>query len=153
MLSLIPAYMSNGPKQTSGQSNLTEGSIAVAYGRLNRIRQVASMCTLITPQSASAPYRCCPLLSRFEYIDRMTYPGMSWAGPILPSKLPLHAWGSGPYPIHGSLGLSESTSQTESRSVQPILHSSWQRVPILYNGTPAFPPQNCLLYRVSWTPI
>jgi len=22
------------------------------------------------PQSATAPYRCCPLLSRFEYIDR-----------------------------------------------------------------------------------
>ena len=41
-----------------------------------------------TPQSASAPYRCCPLLSRFEYIDRRTCPGpgrvpvqdMSWTG-------------------------------------------------------------------------
>ena len=30
----------------------------------------------------------------------------------------------------------ESTSQTASRSVQPFLHSSAQRVPILYNGRP-----------------
>jgi len=29
-----------------------------------------------TPQSTSAPYRYCSLLSRFEYIDRRTSPGM-----------------------------------------------------------------------------
>jgi len=38
----------------------TDGSLV-----FNRLRQCA-------PQSASAPYRCCPLLSGFEYIDRRT---------------------------------------------------------------------------------
>jgi len=28
------------------------------------------------PQSASMPYRCCPLLSHFEYIARSSCPGM-----------------------------------------------------------------------------
>jgi len=45
------------------------------------IRQLAPMWTpSSTQQSASAPYRCCPLLSRFEYIDRRTCPGVSRAG-------------------------------------------------------------------------
>jgi len=35
-----------------------------------------------TPQWASASYRCCPLLSRFEYIDCRTCPGMSWPAPF-----------------------------------------------------------------------
>jgi len=47
-----------------------------------------SVCTLITPQSASAPYQCCPLLSRLEYIDRRTCPDMSWAGPFCPQNCP-----------------------------------------------------------------
>ena len=34
----------------------------------------------------------------------------------------------------------ESTTQTANRSVQPFLHSSWQEVPILYNGRP-YPPE------------
>jgi len=38
--------------------------------------------------SAYAPYRCWPLPSRFDYIDRLTYPGMSLAGRFSPSKLP-----------------------------------------------------------------
>jgi len=39
------------------------------------------MCTSCsTPQLASAPYRFCPLLSHFEYIDCWTCPGMSWVG-------------------------------------------------------------------------
>jgi len=49
-----------------------------------------------TPQLTSAPYRCCPLLSRFEHIDRRSCPDMSWAGHS-PSKFPLHVWGCGPY--------------------------------------------------------
>ena len=45
--------------------------------------------------------------------------------------------------IHGSLDPpetpeSESTSQTASRSVQPFLHSSRQRVTMLYNGPSLF---------------
>jgi len=55
------------------------------------------MCTpSSTPQSACAPYRCCPLLSRFEYMDHRTCPGMSSAGSFSPSKLPFHSWASGP---------------------------------------------------------
>ena len=34
----------------------------------------------------------------------------------------------------------ESTNQMTNRSVQPFLHSSWQKVPTLYNGQP-FPPK------------
>jgi len=41
-----------------------------------------------------------------------------------------------PYPY------TDSASQTASRSVQPFLHSSRQRVPILYNEPP-FCPKNC----------
>jgi len=44
---------------------------------------------------------------------------------------------------HASLGPPESKSQTTSRSVQPFLHSSLQSVPMLYNGPPLPPPQNC----------
>jgi len=46
-------------------------------------------------------------------------------------------------PIYNTCSLDpqESTSQTPSRSVQPFLHSSRQRVPILSN-VPPFPPQN-----------
>jgi len=49
-----------------------------------------------TLQSAYAPYRCYPLPSRFEYIDRRTCSGMSWAGHFLLQKLPLCARGSTP---------------------------------------------------------
>jgi len=55
------------------------------------------MCTASsTSKSSSAPYQCCLLLNSFEYIRRRTCPGMSSAGPILPSKLALHMWESGP---------------------------------------------------------
>jgi len=35
-----------------------------------------------TPQSASAPYQCCHLLSRCKNINYQTCPGMYWAGPF-----------------------------------------------------------------------
>ena len=41
-----------------------------------------------------------------------------------------------PHRTHGSPEPPDSASPTASRSVQPSLHTSWQRVPILYNGTP-----------------
>ena len=37
-----------------------------------------------------------------------------------------------------SLDAPDSASQTTFRSVQPFLHSSWHRVPTLYNGPPLF---------------
>jgi len=43
---------------------------------------------------------------------------------------------SGHHLTHDSLGPSESTTQTECRSVQPFLHRRPQSVPKLYNGTP-----------------
>ena len=43
-----------------------------------------------------------------------------------------------------SFGPPESTTQRENRLVQPFLHSSWQKVPILYSGRP-FPPKLPLL--------
>ena len=49
-----------------------------------------------------------------------------------------------------SFGPPESTTQTANRSVQPLLHSSRQKVSILYNGRP-FSPIFPLLMGV-WTP-
>jgi len=56
-----------------------------------------------------------------------------WAVPS-PSKLPLCMWGSGPHLIHASMDLTQMASQ----SVQLFLHSSRQRIPILYSGLPLF---------------
>jgi len=47
-------------------------------------------------------------------------------------------------PFNKFLNPPQSTSVTSSRSVQPFLHSSLQRVPILYNGPP-IPPSKLLL--------
>jgi len=93
-----------------------DGSVAFA-----RLRQCAPPSS--TLQSASAPYRCCRVLSGFEYIDiRHVRAGnvrvMSWVGPFSPSKLPHLVWESGPHPVHGSLGSAESISRTALRSVQ-----------------------------------
>jgi len=38
--------------------------------------------------------------------------------------------------VYASFGPSESTTQVASRLVQPFLHSSQQKVPILYSGMP-----------------
>jgi len=55
--------------------------------------------------------------------------------------------------IHASLDPPESTYQTASRSVQPFLHSSRQKVPILYNGSPILAaPRNCPFAWAIWTP-
>ena len=49
-----------------------------------------------------------------------------------------------PYLIYTSVDPFESTSQTASRSVQRFLHSSRQKVTVLYNGPrPPLSPQNC----------
>jgi len=61
-----------------------------------------------TPQSA------CPLLSRFQYIDRPACRGISLAGPFSP--FPLHVCGSRPNLIHGSF------SPPPDRSPHPKRH-------------------------------
>jgi len=51
------------------------------------------------------------------------------------------------------LGSTESAPQMASLSGQPFMHSSWQTVPIFYNGTePQFPPK-LLLPMGIWTAI
>jgi len=55
--------------------------------------------------------------------------------------------------IHDPLGPPESSVQTASQSVQLFLHRWLQSVPIVYNGTPLFPGQNCPFPWGTWTPI
>ena len=52
---------------------------------------------------------------------------------------------------YDSLGHSEPTIQTASRSVEPFLHRWPQSVPILHNGTP-LSPQNCSFQFGIWIP-
>jgi len=49
-----------------------------------------------------------------------------------------------------SFGQPESTTQMANRSVQPFLHSSWQKVPIFDNGRP-FSPKFPFSWGI-WTP-
>ena len=80
-------------------------------------------------------------------------PGMSFPLVIAPSHR-----GSVLHLIHASLGPPESITQTASQSLQPFLHSSWQKVPILYNERPSpklplsmegsGPPSKCI---ITWT--
>jgi len=59
------------------------GSIVLARWRKYAPRRVQFSQHAIVP--------VLPLLSRFEYIDRRTCVGMSWADSFSPSKLPIHA--------------------------------------------------------------
>jgi len=65
--------------------------------------------------------------------------------PFSSLKLPLPMRGSEP----PSLGESEYSTQTASRSVQPLLHSSRQSVPVLYSGPPF--PSKLPLPMGMWT--
>jgi len=92
---------------------MTEGRIP-AHGRFNRIRQTAPMCSLCTPlsaQSASAPYRCCPAESR------SVYPVCFGLAPVRPES---------------TLGPLESISQTASGSVQPFFALLTAESPIYF---------------------
>jgi len=75
---------------TSGKSNLTTGRIAIAHGRFNHTRHLASLSVYC-------------------------------------------------YATHASLGPSVSKFPMQSRSTQPFLHSSRQRVVILCMGPPLSP--------------
>jgi len=54
---------------------------------------------------------------------------------------------------HASLGPPKFVPQTEtaSRSVEVFLHSSQQKIPIIYNGPPPLPLQNCPCAWGIWT--
>jgi len=56
--------------------------------------------------------------------------------PFLPLKLSLRMGRYGPHLTYGSLDPAKCKTQTESRLVQPFLHSSQQSVPLLYNRPP-----------------
>jgi len=75
------------------------------------------------------------VLAQFMWECHRAYRGMPFLLKIVPSQ-----GGSVPHLTHGSLGPPDWAFQTSSRSVQPHLHSSWQKVPILHNGHP-FPPK------------
>jgi len=66
---------------------------------------------------------------------------LQWAVPSPKIALPMGV--SGPHLTHDSLGPSMSIIQMASRSSLPFLHRWPQSVPMLYNGTPLSPPQNC----------
>ena len=77
-----------------------------------------------------------PHLDRFSHLSTAV---VGHAGHVLsPWKLRLHMERSEPPSNNSFLGPLESKSQTASRSVQPFLHISRRRVPILYNGPPPF---------------
>jgi len=63
-------------------------------------------------------YQFCPLLSRFEYINLRTRPGMSSSSPSCPHNCPFTCGDVNPCLINGSLGPRQLTSQTASRSFQ-----------------------------------
>ena len=77
-----------------------------------RRRQCASPSS--TPQSASTPYRCCRLPSRFHYSDRRTCSDIFWAGHFPPPQNcalcgpgpTSNTCSLGPMRVHGSNGIS-----------------------------------------------
>jgi len=56
-----------------------------------------------------------------------------------------------PHLTHASLGPRKSIPQTTARLVQLFLLSTWQRVPILYNGPPLCSFTIALVYGLSGT--
>jgi len=93
------------------------------HGRFNHIRHS-------TLQSASSPYQFCPLLSHFEDIDRRACPGPA----TFPLEIATSRVRSGPLSNTCFLGLTQVHIPDSTFIGSPFLHSSWQRVPILYNG-------------------
>jgi len=87
------------------------------HGWFNRSCQVTPTCTpTSTPQSASTPDQCCPLLNCFRY--QLPYmPGCPGLAPFSLSNCPFTCRHQDPHPIHGASGPSASTIQTASWSV------------------------------------
>ena len=88
-----------------------------------------------TTQTTSRSVKLFLHSSRQSVVGHAHCPGMSFPLIIAPSH-----GASRPHLIHASLGPPESITQMASQTVQPFLHSSYQKVPILYNGRP-FPPK------------
>jgi len=113
---------------TSGQSNLTTGRIAATHGRFNGIRQVAPVCT--PPNMLPWTHSSLNLKRHLDWFSRFAQltagvPILYNGQPLPSSKLPLPIGDLDPYLIHGSLGPApKSSSQTASRSGQPVLQDS-----------------------------
>jgi len=73
------------------------------------------------------------LVQPFLHISRQKVP-ILYNGRPFPPNLPLLMGDLELHPTHDSLGPSEPTSQTVSRSVQLFLHRWPQSLPIVYNG-------------------
>jgi len=129
---------------TSDQSNLTKRPHRRRTRTVQWYHQVALICTppntcLLRPTGIQNPNGI--LIGSAIFAQLMaeccrTCPDMSFP---LKKSCPL-SWGDlNRHLIHCSFGPSESTAQTASRSVQPFLQSSLQRVAILYSGPPLLP--------------
>jgi len=109
----------------------------------NRIRQVAPVYTpSSTLQSASAPYRCWPLLSCFE-VSTIRHVRACPGRPPCPQNYPFtcgdldpcNAW----FPGYSQLKSQVHNPNDIAIGLAVFLHSSRQRVPIFHNGPPLFP--------------
>ena len=122
---------------TSGQRNLAKRlhCITASHGRLNRIRQVASMWTpsnirFLQPTRVPCPKRHLDGFNRFCTAHSKDSLYFTTSHPFLPLKIaPLHGeiWTLGPTRVH---------NQMASWSVEPFLHSSWKTALKFYNWPP-----------------
>jgi len=112
------------------------------------------MCTRsTTPQSASAPYQRCTLLSSFEYTDCRTCPGMSWAGPFCPQNCgcpsrvgiwtPSNVCFLGPTRVHIPNGVSVASVFFAQLMAESLYTLQW---------VARFPSSKLPLHTRIWTP-
>jgi len=118
------------------------GRIATAHGRFSRIYQVASLWTPtkhMLPWTHLSPYPKGHLDQCSRFAQLVSPCTLQCAAPFAPQNCPFgwgwtpsHAWFLGPTRVHIPKDISVSSI---------VLHSSWQIVPVLYNGpvTPLLP--------------
>ena len=144
---------------TSGQRNLTKRlhCITASHGRLNRIRQVASMWTpsnthFLQPTRVHVLSGISMGSIVFAQLTVKSPYTLQWATSFSPQNCPF-AWGvlSGPPSNNASLGPPESITQMASWSVEPFLHSSWNTAPLFYNWSP-IPLSKLPPHRGIWPP-
>jgi len=159
-------------QMTSGQSNLTQGCIAAADGRFNRICQVAR-CAL--PWGHTGAIWWIVLVNTIVLILPLAHPSpkpkrqIDWFGhfctdhgrvslsfsigrPLPHLKLPRPMGEPDPHLTHDSLGPSEPTTQTASRSVRSFLHRWLYSVLHFTMGCP-FPLKIAPSHGGIWTSI
>jgi len=108
-------------------------------------RYLANTIELVLPSAHPSPQpkRQIDRFSHFCTVHGRKFLYFTMGNPF-PQNCPSHGR-SKPHLTHDSLGHSEQTLETASRSVQPFLHKWPQSGPILYNGTPLSPSKLPLL--------